>query len=64
MNAANRIEPEEGNVIALVDASTVRLHILADEVMTRVMVDAGANPLDERVATSVAEIGRATTHAS
>jgi len=37
---------------------------LADEVMTRVMVDAGANPLDERVATSVSEIGRATTHAS
>jgi hypothetical protein len=34
MNAANRIEPEEGNVIALVDASTVRLHILPDEVMT------------------------------
>lgn len=34
INAANRIEPGEGNVIALVDASAVRLHILPDEVMT------------------------------
>lgn len=34
MNAANRIESGEGNVIALVDASAVRLHILPDEVMT------------------------------
>jgi hypothetical protein len=37
---------------------------LADEVMTRVMVDAGASPLDEQAATSVSEIGRATRHAS